>query len=431
MAPVIGAFLGCQGPSIQRVPSTTTDPPPRPTLAAKPTSDVDALLLRAAHDSRSAFVRDLQDLVNIDSGTDDADGLARIGQLLAQRLKDLGASVERLPASPSAGPVVRGTFAGVGSASIMLMVHFDTVFSKGEAAKRPFKVVGNKAFGPGVADAKGGVAMILHALQLARHRGFNDYKTLTVVFNSDEETGSLGSHEMIRTWAAQHDDVLSYEPPNEERVIVATNGVAHVQLRVTGRAAHAGAAPEKGRNAAVELAGQILQLKNLGDSARGTTVNWTRLESGDRINIIPDKAEATADMRMSDPSEVARVQKDANDAVRRRLVPDTDVTVNVEMRRPPFSRNASSERLAAMANQIYHELGKSIEPVAMRYGTDAGFAYRPGSAAPAVLEGLGIVGDGLHTVDEWADLDSVPPRLYLTIRLLELLGKRAAQGGQE
>jgi glutamate carboxypeptidase len=133
---------------------------------------------------------------------------------------------------------------------------------------------------------------------------------------------------------------------------------------------------------------------------------------------------------MSDPSEVARVQKDANDAVRRRLVPDTDVTVNVEMRRPPFSRNASSERLAAMANQIYHELGKSIEPVAMRYGTDAGFAYRPGSAAPAVLEGLGIVGDGLHTVDEWADLDSVPPRLYLTIRLLELLGKRAARGGE-
>jgi glutamate carboxypeptidase len=305
------------------------------------------------------------------------------------------------------------------------MVHFDTVFSKGEAGKRPFKVVGNKAFGPGVADAKGGVAMILHALHLARQRGFENYRTLTVLFNSDEETGSLGSHETIRTSAAQHDYVLSYEPPDQERVIVATNGVAHVNLRVTGRASHAGAAPEKGRNAAVELAGQILRLKDLGDPARGTTVNWTRLESGNRINIIPDRAEATADMRMSDMAEIARVQRDANDVIRKRVVPDTDVTVNVELRRPPFSRNALSERLAALADRIYHELGKSIEPVAMRYGTDAGFAYRPENGTPAVLEGLGVVGAGLHTVDEWADLDSVPPRLYLSVRMLELLGKEA------
>jgi glutamate carboxypeptidase len=426
VVPIIGLSLGCQ-PQLNQGPApAVADPAQAPTLAAKQVSDADAPLLSAARNSRAAVLRDLENLVNIDSGTEDAEGLARVSQLLAQRLKDLGATVERLAAPPAAGPVVRGTFAGTGSARIMLMVHFDTVFPKGEAAKRPFKVVGNKAFGPGVADAKGGIAILLHALQLARQRGFDNYKTLTVLFNSDEETGSLGSHEMIRASAAQHDYVLSYEPPDQERVIVATNGVAYVQLRVTGRASHAGAAPEKGRNAAVELAGQILQLKALGDPARGTTVNWTRLESGDRINIIPDKAEATADMRMSDMAEIARVQKDANDVIRKRLVPDTDVTVNVELRRPPFSRNAPSERLATMANRIYRELGKSIEPVAMRYGTDAGFAYQPGNATPAVLEGLGVVGDGLHTGDEWADLDSVPPRLYLTVRMLELLGKGAA-----
>lgn len=425
LAPVIAALIGCQPQSVARPSPAVADPAQRPTLAAQPVSEVDSLLLSAAQDSRTAFVRDLEALVNVDSGTEDADGLARVGRLLAQRLKDLGAAVDEWPAPPSAGGVVRGTFTGSGSARIMLMVHFDTVFSKGEAAKRPFKVVGNKAFGPGVADAKGGVAMILHALHLARRRGFESYKMLTVFFNSDEETGSLGSHEMIRTWAAQHDYVLSYEPPDQERVIVATNGVAYVNLRVTGRASHAGAAPEKGRNAAVELAGQILRLKDLGDPARGTTVNWTRLQSGDRINVIPDRAEATADMRMSDMAEIARVQRDANDVVRKRLVPDTDVTVTVEARRPPFSKNAPSERLAALANRFYHELGRSIEPVAMRYGTDAGFAYQPGNAAPAVLEGLGIVGDGLHTVDEWADLDSVPPRLYLTVRMLELLGKEA------
>ena len=425
MASIIGALIGCQSSSMKTPLPAVADPAERPTLAAEPVSEVDQALRGAARDTRTAFVRDLEELVNIDSGTDDADGLSRVSQLLAQRLTDLGAAVDVLPAPPSAGRVVRGTFTGSGSARFMLMVHFDTVFSKGEATKRPFKVVGNKALGPGVADAKGGVTMILQALQLARKRGFKNYKTLTVFFNSDEETGSAGSHEMIRANAAQQDYVLSYEPPNEERVIVATNGVAHVELRVTGRASHAGAAPEKGRNAAVELAGQILQLKNLGDPTRGTTVNWTRIQSGDRINIIPDRADATADMRMSDMAEVARVKRDANEVIRKRLVPDTDVTVNVELRRPPFGRNAPSERLAALANRIYRELGKSIEPVAMRYGTDAGFAYQAGNAAPAVLEGLGIVGDGLHTVDEWADLDSVPPRLYLTVRMLELLGKEA------
>ena len=425
LAPIFGACLGCHASASQGPAPAIADPQQRPTLAAASSADVDSALLAAARDGKTAYMRDLQDLVNIDSGTDDADGLARVSQLLAQRLKDLGAAVDTLPAPPSAGRVVRGTFAGSGSARIMLMVHFDTVFPKGEAAKRAFKVLGGKAFGPGVADAKGGVAMILHALRLAQQRGFKNYEKLTVLFNSDEETGSLGSHEMIRTNASQHDYVLSYEPPDQERVIVATNGVAHVQLRVTGRASHAGAAPEKGRNAAVELAGQVLQLGNLGDPARGTTVNWTRLESGDRINVIPDKAEATADMRMSDMGEVARVQRDANEVVRKHLVPETDVTVRVETRRPAFSRNAPSERLAALAHRVYRELGKSIEPVAMRYGTDAGYAYQPGSAAPAVLEGMGVVGDGLHTVDEWADLDSVPPRLYLTVRMLETLGKEA------
>ena len=172
-----------------------------------------------------------------------------------------------------------------------------------------------------------------------------------------------------------------------------------------------------------------MQLNDLGDPAKGTTVNWTVIQSGERlsmppVNIIPEKASATADMRMSDMSEIARVQNDANRIIRKKFVPDTKVSVRVEVRRPPFSRNPQSDRLATLANRIYEELGRSIKPVPMRYGTDAGFAYHPGSAKPAVLEGLGIVGGGLHTSDEWADLDSVAPRLYLTVRMLELLAKR-------
>lgn len=386
-------------------------------------AQTDKALLSAAQKRQPDFVKDLATLVNVDTGTDDAKGLAQVEAFLAQRLRDLGAKVEIFAAPPAAGKMVLGTLQGKGTKNIMLMVHYDTVFGVGDAAKRPFRVEGNKAFGPGVADAKGGALIMLYALDLVRERGFADFKTLSIFFNPDEEKSSLGSREMIRELSAKQDYVLSFEPPEADRVTVATNGIAYVHLDVKGLASHAGSAPEKGRNAAVELSSQILQLKDLGDPVKGTTVNWTVIQAGDRVNIIPEKASATADMRLSDLSELERVQADASKIIRKKLIPETQVSVKVENRRPPFSKNAATDKLAVQANSIYQELGKTIEPVAMRYGTDAGFAYNPATGKPVVLDGMGIVGNRIHSTDEWVDLDSVAPRLYLTIRLLEVMGK--------
>jgi glutamate carboxypeptidase len=383
----------------------------------------DRVLLKAAQARKDVLVKDMATLINIDSGTDDAKGLGQVEAMLAQRLKDVGASVEIVAAPPAAGKMVVGKLQGTGSKNIMLMIHYDTVFGTGEAAKRPFKIVGNKAYGPGVADAKSGALLIVYALDIARERGFKNYKTLTVLFNPDEEKSSLGSRDMIAKLSADQDYVLVFEPPEADVVTVATNGIAYVHLDVKGRASHAGSAPEAGRNAAIELSNQIIQLKDLGSAAKGTTVSWTVIQAGDRVNIIPEKASATADMRMSDVSELQRVQADADRIVQKHLIPDTEVTVKVENRRPPFSRNAATDRLAATADGVYKELGKSIKPLAMRYGTDAGFAFHPGAAKPVVLDGMGIVGDRIHSSDEWADLDSVVPRLYLTVRMMEIMGK--------
>jgi glutamate carboxypeptidase len=386
-------------------------------------TNADNALLQAAQKRKDVLVKDLGTLVNIDSGTDDAKGLAQVEAILAQRLKEVGASVEIVAAPPAAGKMVIGKLQGSGSKNIMLMIHYDTVFGIGEATKRPFKITGNKAFGPGVADAKGGALLIVYALDIARERGFKDYKTLTVLFNPDEEKSSLGSRDMITKLSADQDYVLVFEPPEADVVTVATNGIAYVHLDVKGRASHAGSAPEAGRNAAVELSNQIIQLKDLGSQAKGTTVNWTVIQAGDRVNIIPEKASATADMRMSDVGEIQRVQADADKIIQKKLISETEVKVKVENRRPPFSKNADSDRLAATADSIYKELGKSITPVSMRYGTDAGFAYNPKTGKPIVLDGMGIVGDRIHSSDEWADLDSVVPRLYLTVRMMEAMGK--------
>lgn len=383
----------------------------------------DKSLLAAAEAAKPDYLTGLAQLVNLDSGSLDATGLDKVADVLAARLKALGADVKVTSAAPSAGKNVVGILRGTGTKNLMLMIHYDTVFGVGDAAKRPFRVAGNKAYGPGVADAKGGAMLILQALAIAKARGVNGYKTLTILFNPDEETGSQGSRTAIRDLAAQQDAVLLFEPPDAERVIVANNGIAYLHLDVQGLASHAGSAPEKGNNAALELAHQVLAMRNLGNAEQGTTVNWTMLRSGEKMNIIPDKASATGDMRYSKPQELARVQRDADILSRTTIIPGTTATVKVDATRPPFARNAATEKLAAQAVGIYAELGKTLVPTAMRYGTDAGFAWQPGSTKPMVLDGLGIVGERLHSPDEWADLDSVPGRLYLTVRLIEALSK--------
>ncbi|WP_122672248.1 M20/M25/M40 family metallo-hydrolase [Pseudomonas viridiflava] len=380
-------------------------------------------LLKKAETEQTAYLETVKQLVDVDTGTGQAPGLKTISALLVERLKALGAEVSTTPATPSAGDNIVGTIKGSGTRSFLLMVHYDTVFGPGTAAKRPFKQDGVRAYGPGVADAKGGVAMILHSLKLLQEEGFKDFGTLTVLFNPDEETGSSGSKKIIAELARQHDYVFSYEPPDKDAVTVATNGINGVILDVKGKSSHAGSAPEAGRNAAIELAHQMLQLKDLGDPAKGTTVNWTLIKGGEKRNIIPSSASAEADMRYSDLSESDRVIADAQRIVQKKLIDGTEVSVRLEKGRPPLAKNPGSEQLAKTAQTLYGKIGRNIEPIAMRFGTDAGYAYVPGSEKPAVLETMGVVGAGLHADDEYIELSSIAPRLYLTVALIKQLSE--------
>ena len=380
-------------------------------------------LLSQAQAEQPAYLQTLKSLVSVDTGTGTQEGLEQNSALLVKRLTDLGAKVETFPATPSAGNNIIGTFKGSGTKDFLLMVHYDTVFGPGTAAKRPFRTEGDRAYGPGVADAKGGVAMILHAIKLLQDQQFKGYGTLTVLFNPDEEMGSAGSKRIISELARKHDYVFSYEPPDTDAVTVATNGINQVKLEVKGRSSHAGSAPENGRNALTELSHQIIQLKDLGDQAKGTTVNWTLAKAGEKANIIPDLATAEADMRYSDVTENARVMADAERLSKNSLIPDTQVTLTLNKGRPPLAKNEGSEGLAKTARQLYGQIDKTIEPIAMRFGTDAGYAYVPGSAKPAVLETMGVVGAGLHADNEYIELNSVAPRLYLTVAMIRELSQ--------
>jgi glutamate carboxypeptidase len=378
-------------------------------------------LYKQAQAEQPSYLETVKELVSVDTGTGQEKGLATVSALLVKRLKELGATVQTTPAMPSVGDNIVGTFKGTGSKNFLLMVHYDTVFGPGTAAKRPFRTDDARAYGPGVADAKGGVAMILHALKLLKAQGFDGYGTLTVLFNPDEEMGSAGSKKVIAELAAKHDYVFSYEPPDKDAVTTATNGINGLFLEVKGRSSHAGSAPEDGRNALTELAHQLVQLKDLGDPDKGTTVNWTMAKAGEKRNIIPASATAEADMRYSDIEETDRVLEQGQRLIRKQLIDETQVSLRLEKGRPPLAKNSGSEQLAGVAQKAYAAIDKSIEPIAMRFGTDAGYAYVPGSDKPAVLETMGVVGAGLHADDEYIELGSIAPRLYLTVSMIRTL----------
>jgi len=384
-----------------------------------------AELLAQAKAEQPAYLETVKQLVAVDTGTGQQAGLSTVSQMLVERLKALGAEVSSRPATPSAGDNIVGTLKGQGSKDFLLMVHYDTVFAEGTAAERPFRTDDSRAYGPGVADAKGGVAMILHALELLRDQQFDDYGTITVLFNPDEEMGSKGSKSIIAELARQHDYVFSYEPPDRDAVTTATNGINAVMLEVRGKSSHAGSAPEDGRNAVMELAHQLTQLRDLGDADKGTTVNWTLIDGGEKRNIIPDQATAEADMRYSDISETERVLADGRRIIENRLIDDTRVELRIDKGRPPLADNPGSRHLAETAQRLYGEIDQDIEPIAMRFGTDAGYAYVPDSDKPAVLETMGVVGAGLHSEDEYLELASIAPRLYLTTAMIRALSTDA------
>src|SRR5262245_10570413 len=236
-------------------------------------------------------------LVNIDSGTGDEQGLKEVGAIATEELKKLGAAIDIFPAKPAVGDNVVASFAGTGRGRILLMAHMDTVFAPGTAAARPFRIVGGRAYGPGVPDNKGGMIAALFVLRILQDLNFKDYAKITLLLNSNEETGSLGTRLLIENLAKQHDATLNLEAGRPgDGLVIWRKGSGSIKVEVKGRAAHAGVAPDNGRNAAMELAHQLLQLGKLGNREKGTTVNFTVLKAGERKNVIPDYAVAEGDV---------------------------------------------------------------------------------------------------------------------------------------
>ena len=384
-----------------------------------------------AQKEKPALLDTLKELVNIESGSRELEGLDKIANVLARRFEALGAKVELIDLGtdyikftdtpPRVGKALRATFTGTGTKKILLLAHMDTVYPRGMLAQQPFKDEGERVWGLGIADDRHGMAVIMHALTILKAINFRDYGRITVLINPDEEINSPASRHLITQMGSEHDAVMSFEGAgfDADQVRLATAGIAQAVLNVKGQASHAGSAPEKGVNALTELSHQILQAGDLSDSARNIKVNWTMASAGIVRNMIPPSAQAFADIRVERLADLDIVEQKLRERIKTQRVKDAKVELLFERTFPPLEPTPAGRKLAAHAQQIYGEIGRklNVNDKPTGGGTDAANASLK-TTAP-VVEGFGLRGFGSHSTNaEYILSASIEPRLYLTARMI-------------
>jgi glutamate carboxypeptidase len=340
----------------------------------------------------------------------------RCCMLLAKEWQGLGTRVEKV-AQKKRGDHLRILWSPVGAASrgqVLVLGHYDTVYASGTLRTMPFRVQGGKAYGPGVFDMKGGIVQALSAFRALLRLRAPLRKRIAFLWTSDEEIGSGSSRALLEAEARRSDAVLVLEPAFGARGLLKTSrkGVGEMELIVHGRASHAGLAPQDGVNAIHELAAQISRVEQWNDLQRGISVNADILEGGSRTNVIADRARAVFDLRALRVADMREVEK------RFRALRPVHRGARLELRggfdRPPLDRAMSAE-LFAKAQACAAELGTSLAECCAGGGSDGNFTAALGVPT---LDGLGAVGDGAHSPDEYVVVGKMAERAALLAAML-------------
>src|SRR5207249_2728499 len=336
--------------------------------------------------------------------------------VIAQEWSKHAVRVDRI-AQKHRGDLLRITYAGAKSrpsGQLLVLGHYDTVYSTGTLAKMPFHVKGGKAYGPGTFDMKAGIVQALFALRALQHLRVQLQKRIVFLWTSDEEIGSESSRKHFEAEARRSDAVFVLEPSFGQHGLLKTarKGVGEAALIVHGRASHAGLAPQEGVNAIHELARQITRIEKWNDLHRGVTINAGIIEGGTRTNVIPERARAVLDLR------ALRVSDMRNLEVRLRGLRAVQAGARLEITggfdRPPLERKMSAS-LFARAQLLAKQMNVSLGECTAGGGSDGNFTAALGIPT---LDGLGAVGDGAHSSHEHVLINTMPQRAALLAALL-------------
>jgi glutamate carboxypeptidase len=375
-------------------------------------------LLQRARDDEGAYLADLEALVRIETPSGHLPGLERAASWLQDAFDRVG---EVTREDTSAGPLLSVRCAGRG-ARVVILAHYDTVQPVGSWPEL-WRIDGDRIFGPGTNDMKGGLLFALHALRML---GAERRPQVEVLLTPDEEVGSAASRPRIEAAAGSADAVLVLEAPtNEGDPKVARKGGGRYRITVHGRAAHQGVEPEKGVNAVVEAAHQVLALERISDPERGSRLGVNVIHGGTVVNVVADRVEVEVDARAWTLAEGRRL--DAALHGLEPVLPGARLEVAGAFARPPMEALPGTMALFERVQRIGRRLGLDLAQGRVGGASDGNFTAALGIAT---LDGLGPVGFADHTREEHILRSEVPERLALLAALLAELsmGSKAGRG---
>lgn len=364
------------------------------------------------HFDMDEFLGELEHLVQIDSGSRTPEGTERVAAYFEKRFAGLGWKSQRYDVGDEVGPCVRFWNGSEEAYDVLMLGHMDTVFPKGTAMARPFRVEGDKAYGPGVVDMKASLLFAYYAVRDLQERGRLEGRSVCVLFNSDEEISSVHSKRLIESLAHKSSYAVVMEPARKGgEMVKQRRGVARYTLHATGVAAHAGVNPQDGSSAIEELSNWVLALHKKNDLANGLSVNVGVVSGGSTPNTIAAAATAEVDVRFVKPQQVKDLEEFMEELATRPFTPGgAGVKVSGGVRRPPMNPSEETLALCDEITRLSNGVGVRFDWIATGGGSDASFTAACG--VPTV-DGMGPVGAHAHTADEYLEINTLLPRLKL------------------
>jgi glutamate carboxypeptidase len=382
-------------------------------------SNIDVAALRAQFVGRLSEILALtRALVETESPSGDETGSKAVVSLLASAARGIPGidSVERVT-SEHCGEHLRLRAFNSRERPIVIIGHTDTVHPRGSLQQRPWRVEGNRAFGPGVFDMKANCALAMEALRACAALRAASQRPVIVLLTCDEERGRVTGRSLVEAEAKRAHAVLVIEPPAPNgRVKTGRKGTGIFTIVAHGRAAHAGLEPEKGASAVLEIARQIQVLHDLNDPVRGISVNVGTVQGGTASNVVAAEARAEVDIRFSTSVEATFLQEQI-----RSLRPVDErirLVISGGINRPPLERSDKVVALYEQAKGLAAAIGFDLGEAQVGGASDGNFAAAVGAS---VLDGLGVAGAGAHAADEHILIDDLPARGALLTGLLATL----------
>lgn len=361
------------------------------------------------------YLKELEEIVNIDSGSKMPDGVEKVCDIFYKKFKELGLIVKKHYIDEKVGPCLEVRNKDTKDIDILILGHMDTVFGEGTVKERPFTIKDNRAYGPGVVDMKSGLLSVYYVIEeLVKEDKLN--ASVCVAFNCDEEISSIYSRKFLEELGRNTKYALILEPARANGAFVANRkGVMKYHIDFNGLASHSGNNHKEGRSAIQELANWVLKLHELTDYDKGTTVNVGVINGGSSANVVCPYASCDVDVRVMCIEEANRIDDYIRELENNIYTQGVTVNINGGLTRPPMNMTKERERLHKIVEQVGEEEGINIHWTDAGGGTDGNIVSYVGAH---VIDAIGPIGGLAHNEKEYLEIDSIEPSARLLKNLI-------------